>query len=488
MARNNSIGSLFIDIQARTAKLETDMGKVRKILDDSSKDVKKLGDAWGATSTGTESKLVRFAAAIFGAQTMVRILAQEFRMVIDHIEHMPHINPRTAASIMSLRDNMYEVRKQVQSMVAEVIAGFHTFGTAAGVGIADFWTRYNNARMGAPQLPEGDLGAEVTDLDKLAEGLDPTYWEKVNATKLEFNKIIKDAERNLQSEGNQIRLLREEAARWDTFAKSSSKNTLQRIQAEMEAARLRRDANSKHHTLLEMIEKAEIAVAQSTEKGTRAKLSNKERVEALQNAVWRLKNELADLAQVQESVDKSDPVLLERRLQLLKELAEAQRQLNTAQKKYGEMSRELGERIAQGFEEAILSGEKLSDVLRQLGKDLLQIMFRRMITNPLADALTGIIGGAVGGSAAGGPIAGGAPRIVGEFGPELIFPAGNSTVIPNSQLGWNNKSGGEILNINYHIAPGVTRAELLPILDAHGRRVRSEVFDAMRRRPQHSFG
>src|SRR5690606_27412615 len=48
--------------------------------------------------------------------------------------------------------------------------------------------------------------------------------------------------------------------------------------------------------------------------------------------------------------------------------------------------------IGSAFENAILEGEKLSDVLKALGRDLLRLAIRRAAIEPFSNALGGIFG------------------------------------------------------------------------------------------------
>lgn len=76
------------------------------------------------------------------------------------------------------------------------------------------------------------------------------------------------------------------------------------------------------------------------------------------------------------------------------EAYEAQaRQIADAQAELGQIGREVAGSIASGFEDAILRGAKLSDVLRGIAQDLAKLAIRKAITEPLF----GFIGSALGG-------------------------------------------------------------------------------------------
>lgn len=146
-------------------------------------------------------------------------------------------------------------------------------------------------------------------------------------------------------------------------------------------------------------------------------------------------------------------------------------------------SQDAADILANGFEDAILSGNKLSEVLRNLGQDLLRLVFRNLITAPLAGTISGIIGGVlgVGARAMGGPVSANSPYVVGERGPELFVPGTSGTIIPNDSMRGTAAAVGPNINISYNIQSGVSRAELQPILEGERKRLRAEIPDMVRR-------
>lgn len=61
-------------------------------------------------------------------------------------------------------------------------------------------------------------------------------------------------------------------------------------------------------------------------------------------------------------------------------------------KKAKDLARELGLTFSSAFEDAIVSGKKFSDVLKGLAQDILRIMARKMITEPIGNAISDGIG------------------------------------------------------------------------------------------------
>ena len=147
-----------------------------------------------------------------------------------------------------------------------------------------------------------------------------------------------------------------------------------------------------------------------------------------------------------------------------------------------QLAQDAGNLIAQGFEDAILSGQKLGEVVRSLGRDLIRLVFNQMVTQRLASGIATFLGAPpLPGRAMGGPVSGGSPYVVGEKGPELFVPHASGTIVPNNKMGSSGGGGSGGVTVNYNIAAGVSRAELVPILDQERRRLKAEIPDMVRR-------
>lgn len=120
-------------------------------------------------------------------------------------------------------------------------------------------------------------------------------------------------------------------------------------------------------------------------------------------------------------------------------------------------ARELGLTFSSAFEDAVIQGNKLRDVVRALAQDIARMVIRQTVTSPLAGAIsrglgsafssggaftagqtdvTGLEGLTLGGfRAAGGPVSPGKAFVVGEQGPELFVPAGAGNIVPGGEGG-----------------------------------------------------
>lgn len=145
------------------------------------------------------------------------------------------------------------------------------------------------------------------------------------------------------------------------------------------------------------------------------------------------------------------------------------------------IARNAGNILSSGFEDAIFSGQKLGEVIRSLGMDLMRMVFQQTVTGPLAAGISGAILKGFGARAMGGPVSANSPYIVGEKGPELFVPGSSGSIVPNGAMGGGGGGAGTSVNITYNIASGVTRAELKPILEQQRAQLKRDIPDAVRR-------
>jgi len=163
-------------------------------------------------------------------------------------------------------------------------------------------------------------------------------------------------------------------------------------------------------------------------------------------------------------------------------IVEQQAEAVTEMTRMRDLAQDVGDTIAGGFEDAIFSGEKLSEVLKRLALDLMRLLFQRMVTQQLAAGITTMLGfPALPGRANGGSVNANSAYMVGERGPELFVPGTSGAIIPNNRVGSGGGGGGPTVNISYNIQSGVSRAELQPILEQERKRLRAEIPDMVRR-------
>lgn len=108
-------------------------------------------------------------------------------------------------------------------------------------------------------------------------------------------------------------------------------------------------------------------------------------------------------------------------------------------RKQDDLAKDLGLTFSSAFEDAVIAGKKFSDVLKGLAQDIARIVLRRTVTEPLGNALSGMLKDVLpsfgGGKASGGAVYPGQYYVVGEKGPEVLLPNTSGTVVPNGALG-----------------------------------------------------
>jgi hypothetical protein len=118
--------------------------------------------------------------------------------------------------------------------------------------------------------------------------------------------------------------------------------------------------------------------------------------------------------------------------------------------KVDDAARELGLTFSSAFEDAIVGGKGLREVLKGLEADIIRIVTRKLVTEPLANAISGFMGqqGGIGGifsslgglfgfggaKAGGGDVQSGRAYLVGEQGPEMFVPRTAGAIIPSHAL------------------------------------------------------
>ena len=138
-------------------------------------------------------------------------------------------------------------------------------------------------------------------------------------------------------------------------------------------------------------------------------------------------------------------------------------------KKLDDTAVDLGFAFQSSFEDAILEGEKLSEVLKGLLRDIAQIAIRSTITKPLGDFVAGAFQGFF---ADGGSVVAGRPAVVGEAGPELFVPRTAGTIIPNG----GGMGGSVTVNNYYSIERDAELREFLPgILENNRQKTIAEI-------------
>jgi hypothetical protein len=143
---------------------------------------------------------------------------------------------------------------------------------------------------------------------------------------------------------------------------------------------------------------------------------------------------------------------------------DAERERKEQLKETEDAARQLGLTFSSAFEDAILGGKELSEVLKGLAQDVARIFLRKTVTEPMAEAASGVFKGinwgsifSGGGGEAAAVAAGIQPLATGtDYVPRdtLAFLHRGERVVPAAE---NARGGGNVYNI---YAPNADRAGL----------------------------
>ncbi len=234
----------------------------------------------------------------------------------------------------------------------------------------------------------------------------------------------------------------------------------------------------KINTLLAQTDSAKLADAQRT-------------ITLLNDELGRTDAGTARFVQLQEAI-----------LAAQDQLTELGSKLPEIEKKTDDLGKDIGLTFSSAFEDAILQGKELGDVLKSIGADLLRIFIQRNITKPLYGAIAGFDWTSLFGSAKGNvfgpsglvPFADGGivtsptlfsfgrgrTGVMGEAGTEGIFPLKRG---PDGKLGVAayGTGGGVTIHQTINVAAGASRNELMQGMAAAKAAAVAEIQDLMRR-------
>ena len=234
----------------------------------------------------------------------------------------------------------------------------------------------------------------------------------------------------------------------------------------------------KINTLLAQTDSAKLADAQRT-------------ITLLNDELGRTDAGTARFVQLQEAI-----------LAAQDQLTELGSKLPEIEKKTDDLGKDIGLTFSSAFEDAILQGKELGDVLKSIGADLLRIFIQRNITKPLYGAIAGFDWTSLFGSAKGNvfgpsglvPFADGGivtsptlfsfgrgrTGVMGEAGTEGIFPLKRG---PDGKLGVAayGMGGGVTIHQTINVAAGASRNDLMQGMAAAKAAAVAEIQDLMRR-------
>jgi predicted nucleic acid-binding Zn-ribbon protein len=448
MARRKTIGILNAIVTADAAQL-------RREFKSADNTIRRSTTAWQKQLKGG----LKLGLGIVGAQSVISALVQEVQHVIANVEKIPGIPAETITSVQDLRSGLAQMRNEADRNIAKFIHLAAIVGKSIGAGAAML--------AGAD---EEDIVAGLTKLDSpddIAAAEDSAYWEKVEAARQRLVETNRKAALAGMTDAGQIAELRAEAERYHQFAQSSSINALQRLDAETEAAERTASANQKLAAMKRELAEAEQKLGAASFGAARAKTDDAQAAAFLQDKIMQLQTELAALNSLMaEQAD--NPHYLAAAIEKTNELTEANKQLEKVLDRQDKKWAAAGEAVATSFGEAVLAGGNLREMLASIEQDILRVVLRTAIIEPLGKWLGGGLKSLFGGFfAEGGRPPVGRVSVVGEEGPELFVPDAAGTVVPNHALAASPAGATYYIDARGADATGLARLEAM-IRTLHG--------------------
>ncbi len=261
------------------------------------------------------------------------------------------------------------------------------------------------------------------------------------------------------------------------------------------------DARRRLTEITDAARQAETVYLASAEKRGAGQIEVEQGVYALrQQSIAQLEQLVAKVNDL--AAASSNPALVAYAKELSTQLAQAQAQVDPATRRLFDAADQAGQAVASNFEQAILSGAKLGDVFKSIEQDILGIVTRLLVTQPLAEALANIIKGASGGGggiggffsslvggifggarASGGSVSSGRVYEVNERGPELLEMGSRAFLMMGGEGGRvqpmaaRSAGGGSVINVTVQMPAGASRETALQF----GRTAASQIALAQRR-------
>jgi hypothetical protein len=422
----------------------------------------------------------KFAAKFLGITAVLGMVSSEIRRLIENIDAIPNVPAKTLESINELKYNLFKGREELDKFILGGITLFANFGTKIGETI----------------------GALIYGFDAVADSQKKVNEEAVKFSRLPLQTKLLEISNGLSLIGkSQVQLaaiLKDEADALSNFAKTGVVDLGNLNSAYLKTLKLKADSKGVSQ---EDRTNAEIAAAEARSKITVIQMSLEDKIHAnrikmgadllaFDRRNLSLKERINLVEEKRKSIISTpippmvfgDPKGMQSYIDWQNKVMVNNEQIIALQIESEQTGKQAGQMIASGFEEAVFSGKKLSEVLKALALDLVRLVFQKQVTEVAATGIGKFINTALGFKAMGGPVTSGSPYVVGEKGPELFVPNSSGSIIPNSKMGsGSGGAGGTNVNVTYNIASGVSRSDLAPILEQQRKLLKAEIPDMVRR-------
>lgn len=335
------------------------------------------------------------------------------------------------------------------------------------------------AELDALINPKPDQGA----FDKAADSLINRIWGNNNGIRAPQDEAAAKAAADRQKAiDNLVKGLEQEAATYGMTAEQIKLYELRQLgagQADLKRAEGLAAAIAGNRDFEEAVKASEEAVKKENEEYQKW-------LKSMQDQADNIKNQIDPYRELNKEVELYVKLLnmgllsmpeFEKAMELIRNKSKGMGEAGEQAKKNAEFAREMGLTFSSAFEDAVVQGKKLREVLQGIAQDIARILLRKTVTEPVGNAITSgikallsangnvFLGGELMAFANGGVVGG--PTVfpmrrgiglMGEDGPEAIMPLKRG---PDGKLGVAARidGAGGVTNV-YNIdargaAPGV---------------------------------
>lgn len=356
---------------------------------------------------GDKARLVQklFGKSAKETAPFLKDLAEQSKLVASvttqEAEEAEKFNKALFALQKSTQDVARDLAGPMVKALNDVILKFQE-GEKAGksfldVGLENYWTnvrKFWGIKQPESTSPEGSWGDPVIPA-KPAVGPIPDKPTKTKTSSSTAKDPYAEVNRYIENLQKQIE-------------KTQELTTVQQLGFDIVAGRMDKMTTDQQQQLIDLAQKLDTTKLQ-TEAEKELTKALADRVKAEQDSLAQIDNEYAALIQRltantptgQFKSQQEDLAALQEALaqgaiteQVYAEAVAARFDINDDKlKKTKTLADDLGLTFASAFEDAIVQGGNLSDVLQGLEQDILRIVARKLVTEPIGNALSGAIGG-----------------------------------------------------------------------------------------------
>lgn len=422
---SKSVSTLALLISANAQQLTGEFNRVDNLIS-------RTTNKWQRNLSGG----LKMGIGIGTAEAALATINREIQHVIQTIENIPGVPAAVVSSITEARVEFQSFRNSVDGVIAKMLHFARLAAQSVGAGAAMLFggASADDVSAGLGKLPSPD---------DVARSKDPGFDARVRAALGRLREAEVAARRVRLTPGAQYSELMAEADRFKTYAGSSSINSEQKVGAQLEAQKRIDAANQLFAKARDESNKALERWRATSEAGGVSKMRDRDAVSKLTAEITALEVSVGSVNAALLSGGGADIQLLEKRTALYEQLRQKQELLNPILQRQRAEIQAIADSAAgsltSGLEAGILAGRKFSAVLKEIGDDLIRLVLRKTLLEPLGSGLSGGLVKMLGFASGGRPPVG-VPSVVGERGPEIFVPDSAGRIIPNHAIGGSSGS------------------------------------------------